>query len=181
MSKVKKKLEKYLKPGNEYYEIVKDILNHSEFLKRKDYIHHESCSVYEHCLAVSILSYLWAKKWNCDYKSAAIGGLLHDFYDKPWQTKNHKLVEHPRTKFFKQHGFIHASEAARNSYQYFPQLMNPKIENIIRRHMFPLNITPPRYKEGWIITLVDKYVSMDVLKTPKEWPKYLGMGKKEKK
>ena len=47
--------------------------------------------------------------------------------------------------------------------------------------MFPLNIRPPKYKESWIITLADKYISMDVLKSPKEWPKYIGLGKKEKK
>lgn len=177
----KKEFKKYLKKDAEYYKIVKEILEHPEFQKRKEYVHHENSSVYDHCLAVSILSYLWAKQWNCDYKSAAIGGLLHDFYDKPWQTKNHKAVDHPKTKFFEQHGFVHAAEAVKNSYRFFPQLMNPKIENIIRRHMFPLNIRPPRYKEGWIITMVDKYVSLDVLKSPKEWPKYVGLGKKEKK
>lgn len=174
-----KKFHQYLKPESEYYGIVKDILEHPEFLKRKDYIHHENCSVYEHCLMVSILSYLWAKKWSWDYRSAAIGGLLHDFYDKPWQTSDHKLMAHPKTKFLKQHGFIHASQAVKNAYLFFPQIMNLRIENIIKRHMFPLNITPPRYKESWIVTLVDKYVSMDVLKTPKEWPKYLGIKRKK--
>ena len=129
---------------------------------------------------VSLLSFLWAKKWNFDYKSAAIGGLLHDFYDKPWQTADHKLVKHTKKNFFQQHGFVHALEATKNAYRYFPEIMTPKIENIIRRHMFPLNIHPPRYKESWIVTCVDKYVSMDVLKTPKEWPKYLGIQKKKK-
>lgn len=177
----KKNVENYLVSGNEYYEIVKEILESAEFQKRKTYLHHENCTVYEHCLMVSFLSYLWAKKWKCDYKSAAIGGLLHDFYDKPWQTNAPKSSGKKKTKFLKQHGFVHAGEAVANSYRYFPTLMNQKVENIIRRHMFPLNICPPRYKEAWIITCVDKYVSMDVLKNPKVWPKYLGLGKKEKK
>lgn len=177
----KKNIEQYLHAGNEYYEIIKTILENSEFLKRKNYTHHENCSVYEHCLAVSFLSYLWAKKWHFDYKSAAIGGLLHDFYDKPWQTNNHKLSKKQKTKFFKQHGFVHAGEAVKNSYRYFPELMDKRVENIIRRHMFPLNICPPKYKEAWIITCVDKYVSADILRNPKVWPKYLGLGKKEKK
>ena len=177
----KKNLKEYLDPKTEYYGIVKEILESAEFQKRKTYVHHENSSVYDHCLAVSILSYCWAKKWNLDYKSAAIGGLLHDFYDKPWQNENHKAIHKGKTKFLKQHGFIHASEAVKNAYKYFPQLMNQKIENIIKRHMFPLNIHPPKYKEAWIITMVDKYVSADVLRTPKEWPKYLGLRKKEKK
>ncbi len=177
----KKNIESYLVPGNQYYEIVKEILENPEFQKRKTYLHHENCSVYEHCLMVSFLSYLWAKKWNCDYKSAAIGGLLHDFYDKPWQTNTSKSSKKNKTKFFEQHGFVHAREAVKNSYHYFPTLMNKRVENIIRRHMFPLNICPPKYKEAWIITCVDKYVSADVLKNPKVWPKYLGLRKKEKK
>lgn len=177
----KSKIEKYLEPDTEYYKIVKPILESTEFQKRKEFVHHESCSVFDHCLLVSILSYRWAKKWNCDYKSAAIGGLLHDFYDKPWQTKDHKIAEHAKVHFFKQHGFVHASQATKNAYKYFPELINPRIENIIKRHMFPLNITPPKYKESWIITMVDKYVSMDVFKSPKALPKYLGITKKEKK
>lgn len=174
-------LAKYAQPKTEYYELVKAILEHPEFIKRKTYAHHENCSVYEHSLIVSILVYKWAKKWHCDYKSAAIGGLLHDFYDKPWQMKSDNDTKKEKIKFFKQHGFIHASQATKNAYYYFPKMMNKKIENMIKRHMFPLNICPPRYKESWMVTIIDKYVSMDILKTPKAWPKYLGLAKKEKK
>ena len=39
-----------------------------------------------------------AKKLKVDYKSAAIGGLLHDFYTKPWQEDTEKK------KFFEKHG-----------------------------------------------------------------------------
>ena len=69
----------------EYLEIVEGILNSEEFEKRKKYRHHENESVYEHCLEVSYLAYKIAKKYGFDYKSAAIGGLLHDFYPYPWQ------------------------------------------------------------------------------------------------
>ena len=41
--------------------------------------------------------------------------------------------------------------------------MNKKVENIILRHMFPLNIVPPKYLESWLITLTDKYVSLEVV------------------
>ena len=37
--------------------------------------------------------------------------------------------------------------------------MNKRIENSIVRHMFPLNIIPPKYKEGWVITYADKVLS----------------------
>ena len=56
--------------------------------------------------------------------------------------------------------------------------MNKRIENIIKRHMFPLNIIPPRYKEGWVVTYVDKKVSLDVVLNIRSIPKYLGLSKR---
>ena len=144
----------------EYYEIINNILENPEFQKRKTYAHHGKITVYDHSLAVSKLSYKIAKKLKRDYKAAAIGGLLHDFYYEPWQGNTKK------TKFFKKHGFVHASEARDNSYQYFPEYMNEKIENIIIRHMFPLNITPPKYIESWVVTIADKWVSCEVIFNP---------------
>ena len=37
----------------------------------------------------------------------------------------------------------------------FPDL-NKKERNIILRHMWPLTIIPPRYKEAWIVQYCDK-------------------------
>lgn len=163
----------------EFYDIISDILNSEEFLKRKKYRHHENESVYEHSLEVSYLSYKLAKKFGCDYKSAAIGGLLHDFYPYPWQyTEEEKNIFNipARSKnIFNQHGFVHAKEALFNAQKFYPEFLNYKIENIILRHMFPLNIMPPKYIESWIVTFSDKYVSSKVLKYPKSYYKYLGL------
>lgn len=148
------------KEFNEYYDIIKEIIEHPEFQKRKTYAHHGKITVYDHCLSVSKLSYKIAKKLKKDYKAAAIGGLLHDFYYEPWQGKK---IKQP---FLKKHGFTHAREARNNSYRYFEIYMNEKIENIILRHMFPLNITPPKYSESWIVTLADKCVSLEVMLNP---------------
>ena len=59
----------------EYKKIVDSILNSEEFLKRKNYHHHENRSVYYHSLMVSYRSYKLAKKLKLDYKSIAIAGL----------------------------------------------------------------------------------------------------------
>lgn len=156
----------------EFLEIIKPIINNKEFIKRKDFHHHENESVYEHCMKVAYLSYLYCKKHHLDYKSATIGGLLHDFYYKDWQlNKVHK-------SFFKMHGFVHAKEALENSKMIFPKLMNKKVENIILRHMFPLNIAFPKYKESWVVTLMDKKCSFKILKHPKCYLKYLGIRRK---
>ena len=153
----------------EYYEIVKDILESEEFIKRKSFKHHGDETVYEHCLKVSIISYKISKAMGVNYKSAAIGGLLHDFYYEPWQEK------HEKTAFFKQHGFVHAREALNNSKKNYGNIINKRVENIILRHMFPLNIIPPRYVESWVITSVDKYVSLSIFKEPTNLYKYLGI------
>lgn len=156
---------------DEYKEIVSEILNNEEFLKRKNYHHHENRSVYYHSLMVSYRSYKIAKKFKLDYKSTAIAGLLHDFYYNDWQLNRKKAP------IRKAHGFTHASEALENSRKNFGNLMNKKIENSIKRHMFPLNFIPPLYLEGWIICLVDKYCSFEVFKTPKQLYKYVGIRK----
>lgn len=170
----KKKIDFFLITNPEYLEIVKPIIEHPEIQRRKTFVHHESCSVYDHCLAVSILSYTWAKYLGWDYRCAAIGGLLHDFYDEPWQDENHKLRDKGK-KLREKHGFVHARQAAKNARRYFPEYVDEKVDNIIRRHMFPLNITLPKYRESWLVSAADKYTSLDVLKKPKEWPKYLGI------
>jgi uncharacterized protein len=64
---------------NEYIKIVGNILLHPEFQRRKEFNHHEKESVYEHCVAVSVLAYKLAKIIKANYKDAAIAGLLHDF------------------------------------------------------------------------------------------------------
>ena len=157
----------------EYYKIVKDILKSEEFQKRKTYKHHGDITVYDHSLAVSKLAYKWAKKLNRDYRAAAIGGLLHDFYFEPWQENQEKKP------LLQKHGFVHAKEAVVNSYQYFPELMNKKIENIILRHMFPLNKIPPRYVESWLVTLADKQVSLEVIKEPTALFQFFGYKRKK--
>lgn len=158
----------------EFLDIVSPIINNEEFLKRKNYAHHENESVYDHSMKVAFSSYLCAKKLKLDYKSVAIGGLLHDFYYEDWQNK------HVHKKFFQMHGFVHARQALENSKKVFPELMNKTIENIILRHMFPLNITPPKYKESWIVSVMDKKCSMYILKYPKSYLKYIGVRRSHK-
>lgn len=168
----KKDITRELLKDDEYLNIVSTVLTSKEFQKRKKWVHHENCSLYEHCLVVSYLSYKICKKRNWNYKDAAIGGLLHDFYKEPWQDNLDKKVP-----FFKQHGFVHAHEAMENAYRFFPELMNERVANIIERHMFPLNIKPPKYKEGWVVTYADKRLSMDVVVNIKALPKYLGLAR----
>lgn len=148
----------------EFLNIIDEILKNKEFLKRKKYKHHGDSSVYEHSFAVSYYAYMLAKKLHLKQnivENTAIAGILHDFYYKDW-TKNKE-----KKPLFQKHGFVHAKEAKENSKFHFNDLMNDRIENAIERHMFPLNIRPPKYIEGWLVTIADKFVSFDVIKNYK--------------
>lgn len=151
----------------DWFLIVKPILLDPEFQKRLKYKHHYG-SVYYHSVLVSFYAYKLSLKIKCDSRVCAIAGLLHDFYPYPWQYSKDldpALLEHLKVKkpLFKKHGFTHAREAMENYHKFFPSLIDSKIDNAILRHMFPLNIKIPKYKESWIITLIDKKVALKEL------------------
>jgi len=135
----------------EYYETVRDILEHEEFRKLKDYFHHNS-SIYHHVHDVAYLSYRISKFLRLDYRSAARGALLHDFFLYDW--RNHDVPDLPREKF---HGLEHPKIAVANAKKYFS--LNDIEEDIIRKHMWPLTLVPPKYKESYIVSFADKYLS----------------------
>lgn len=168
-------MKKYSK--KEFYKVVEEIINNEEFQRRKTFKHHGDESVFDHSIKVAYLAYSMAKKLHLDAQSCAIGGLLHDFYTKPWMDRD----KNEKRKITELHGFVHAREAYQNASKEFPELMTPKIKDIIVKHMFPLTPAPPTYSESWLVTLADKIVSMSIFKKPRDLPMYLGMKKKKKR
>ena len=80
-----------------------------------------------------------------DKRSMVRGALLHDFFMYDWHDPgNLRLL----------HGFTHAREALNTALEQFE--LNDIEQDVIRKHMFPLNIALPRYKETLIVTLADK-------------------------
>lgn len=137
--------------GKEFHETVEDILRHEEFLRLKNYFHHNS-SIFEHAVNVAYFSYRICKFLKLDHRSAARGALLHDFFLYDW--RNHDVPDLPREKY---HGIEHPGIALANAKKYFT--LNDIEKDIIVKHMWPLTITPPRYKESFIVTFADKYLS----------------------
>ncbi len=135
----------------EYTDIVSDILSHSEFLQLQNFFHHNS-SIYEHAKVVSYVSYRICKLLNLDYRSAARGGLLHDFFLYDW--RNHSEPELAKEKY---HGLEHPKIALENSLKHFE--LNDIEKDIIVKHMWPLTFVPPKYQESFVVTFADKYVS----------------------
>ena len=127
----------------EYKCIVNDILSNREFKKLDGYKHH-STNRLDHSMRVSFYSYKICKSLGLDYKSAARGGLLHDFFLNSYDGigKKDLLLSHPLIALY-------------NANKHFT--LNDKEIDIIKSHMFPINIKiRPKYKESYIITLVDK-------------------------
>lgn len=135
---------------SEYFNLVEDILTNKNVLSMKDYIQHGTTSCFEHSLNVSYYSYILCKKLNLDTKSAARAGLLHDLFLYDWHTST--LSKNSPMK--KKHAFYHPFLAYKNARKYFN--LNNIEKDIILKHMWPLTIVLPKYKETYVIVLVDK-------------------------
>jgi uncharacterized protein len=137
----------------EYVEIVGDILAHPQFKKLKNFKHH-SDSIYDHCLLVSYLAYLQARKLGLDYVATARGGLLHDFFLYDWRSDRF----HFQRKTFKHsHAFRHPLIALNNAEKYFT--LSPLERDIIVKHMWPATRPVPLHRESFLVCMVDKYVA----------------------
>ena len=135
-----------IKRDNNYIEIVDHILKNKEFNEIKN-IEHHGTTRYEHSLRVSYYSYRISKLLHLDYIETARAGLLHDFF----LNDNDRSI---KDRFIST--FVHPKKAVDNAIRVFG--VNEKEMNIIRSHMFPINIIVPKYAESWIVSLVDKIV-----------------------
>lgn len=157
--------ENLLDSSNDYNITVKDLIDNEIVLQMKDYIQHGHTTCYQHCINVSYYSYIISKKLRLDYRSTARAGLLHDLFLYDW----HNIQE--KVPLFQMHGFTHPQKALDNAKKYFE--INEKEEDIILKHMWPLTIKLPKYKESFIIILVDKFCCIAEFLKEKKWFKLL--------
>lgn len=132
-------------------EVLGDILVHPVALQMKNYIQHGDVSTYDHALAVAYRAYEMAKRRLCRVDEFALlrAAFLHDLYLYDW---------HDPDPSHKWHGFHHARRAAKNAVTIFG--VSEMERRIIDAHMWPLNPERiPHCREGWILTLADKWVS----------------------
>lgn len=142
--------KEYRKPiDGEYLDCIFYLIQHEKIIELEKYVQHGDVTCLEHSLCVSYRSYQVCKRLGFDYRAAARGGLLHDFFLYDWHG------EKPYKGF---HGFKHAMIALNNACMYFE--LNDKEKDIIRKHMWPLNLTLPKYKESYVVMLMDKYCAL---------------------
>lgn len=122
-----------------------DILDSKEFQESDKNTQHGDISVLEHSISVCCVCLKLAKMSHLkyDYSSLVRGALLHDYFKYDWHNYGGHL-----------HGFRHASKALENAAKDFS--VNPTEANMISRHMFPLNVRPPKCREAVILCIADK-------------------------
>lgn len=147
MKKSLKTIENATK-DKDFMEILNDILNNDTVRDMKKYRQHYDVSTYEHCLNVAYLSYKICKKLKWDYKSMARAAMLHDLFLYDWRNSKKEL------KLDGYHAFVHPKIALDNASKIFE--LNKKEKDIILKHMWPITLTFPKYREAYVITLTDK-------------------------
>jgi uncharacterized protein len=141
---------------HQFYSLTADIINSSKFQTLKNQRHHgNELGRFAHCVRVAYYAYVITKKLHLDSTSTARGALLHDYYFEDWRKIEHH--EKGLDRIRNMHAVAHPKRALKNAEADYH--LNKKEENMILRHMFPVTITPPRYAESWIVSLVDKGVA----------------------
>ena len=128
-------------------ETIRELKQEGRLDEEKLAMQHGTTSIYRHSLNVAYTSLWMMERWQIrlEPKSLVRGALLHDYFLYDWHMPNSAQ---------KWHGFRHARIALQNAARDFD--LN-KIEiDIIRKHMFPLNLRIPRYRESFIVCLADK-------------------------
>lgn len=133
----------------EFFNIISEIARNETVKKMKDYKQHCDTSCYTHCMHVAYYSYVIAKKLGLDYKSTARAAMLHDLFLYDWRMK----FRDPKHYGF--HAFVHPKIALENAMKIFD--LNEKEKDIIVKHMWPATLPLPKYKESYIVTIMDKY------------------------
>ena len=144
-----KHIKKQIDKDSYYHLLIHEFSDHSKILEMMTYPHHGHIDCLSHSVHVSYTSYKLGGKLGLDTRSIARGGMLHDFYLYDW----HKKID--RSGF---HGITHSKTALNNALRLFK--LNEVEKNIIKTHMWPLNLTPPRFKESLLVMLIDKYCAL---------------------
>ncbi len=140
---------------DEYIALVEDLIYTEDVQKLKEFTQHHYSNRLDHSIQVSYKSYLLAKKFGGDKRATARAGLLHDLFYYDW--RDTKMGEGT-------HAYVHPRIALENAKKLTD--ISPLEEDIIVKHMFGATIAPPKYKESYIVTLVDKYCACEEVVKP---------------
>ena len=128
-----------------------DILSSRGMELEKGFFQHGTVTVYDHSVAVALmcLQLTMLLHIQADRRSLVRGALLHDYFLYDW---------HIKEKGRPLHGTHHARRAMKNAERDFG--LNKIERNMILAHMFPLNLTLPRYRESVLLCTADKLCAL---------------------
>lgn len=136
-----------MKDDKEFLQCISDILYTEPVQRMNSFIQHGNTTCLAHCINVSYYCYKLSKFLAFDSKSAARAGLLHDLFLYDW---------HNRHDFI--HSYMHPRISLYNANKFFE--LNPIECDMIEKHMFPLTLALPKYKETVVIVIVDKFCAI---------------------
>lgn len=138
----------------EYLAVAGDLYDSPQLQMMASFEQHLKINRLQHIRSVAYLSYLGAKKHGLSVRETARAATMHDLFYYDWRKKeaSHRL-----------HGYRHPAFALQNAY-YLCGTLTKREANTIKRHMWPLTPTPPRYREGFLVSAMDKYCAFQELR-----------------
>ena len=130
----------------EFNECIEDLIDNEKVQQLDSFHQHFNTSRLQHSLNVSYYSFLLCKAFKLDYRSAARAGLLHDLFLYDWRVNKQEEGNHAKA---------HPIVALRNAKEVAKLTLVE--EDAILRHMWPLTLKRPKYKESYMVTVADKY------------------------
>ena len=144
------KLLQKIYADNYFISIISDMIENNTVKQMNDFKQHYETTCFEHCLVASYYCYLLCKKFNLDYICSR-AAMVHDLFLYDWRKR-----QNGRKGL---HAFTHPQTAYDNASKLFD--LNEKEKDIIVKHMWPVTLALPKYKESYILTLVDKYCALN--------------------
>lgn len=138
------------KDKEEFLGLAKHVIENEKIQEMKKYNHHSQTNCFTHSLHVAYYNYVVCKMAGLDVEAGVRAGLMHDMFLYDWHTRRPKPGE-------RLHGFEHPKKALKNASDCF-ELSDREID-MISKHMFPLTISVPKYKETFVIVMTDKFCS----------------------
>lgn len=129
-----------------FFEAIEDLYNRPEVQGLSIYEQHLDIDRLQHITSVAYISFLTCRRLGLDYRTAASGAILHDLFYYDWREKDSS---------HRPHGYLHPGFALKNAREL--TTLSKMEEDIIIKHMWPLTIRPPRYRESFIVSMADKY------------------------
>lgn len=131
----------------DFFKAVADVYDTKEVQGLQIYPQHAGINRLQHITSVAYLSYLISKKLGLSVRETTRAAVLHDLFYYDW---------HENDWSHRPHGYRHPGFALKNARILCADLTKIE-ENTIVRHMWPLTLTPPRYKEAYVVVFADKY------------------------